>query len=232
MEEKVIDKKESGFPITEDEKKGFANRLSSLLDHRGLNQFAKECGLSEGTIRNILKNAALPRLDNLISMANAAGVTVEWLATGRGAKTYEGTDSQAVSLPTKPKAEVNQEQSYEFKKAVKPIGIHERKAARIIDLMIAHEFIKKDWRAPIESFVYIYNMSADEGLTDYAIVKAILETLIKHFEGALVSISILIDKGQAEPSLADFHTAKLAELRHKLEVLNQGGLNDVGLFDF
>lgn len=44
--------------------------------------FGRRCGVKEATLRNILLGA-MPRADNLFAIADAAGVTVEWLATGK-----------------------------------------------------------------------------------------------------------------------------------------------------
>lgn len=84
-------------PIQESERDSLKDRLLELIGSSSANSFANYVGLSEGTIRNLLKGA-MPRTDNLISIANASGVTVEWLATGRGEKAYsDGLVSGLVS---------------------------------------------------------------------------------------------------------------------------------------
>lgn len=63
-----------------------AERLRELIDqHPSLSAFARMCGVAEGTLRNVLEGA-WPRTDNLIAIAAAGGVTIDWLATGKGVK--------------------------------------------------------------------------------------------------------------------------------------------------
>jgi len=61
---------------------GFTERLRSLIGTGSARAFAHRAGMGDSTFRNIL-NGALPRLDSLLRIANAAGVSVEWLATGK-----------------------------------------------------------------------------------------------------------------------------------------------------
>ncbi|MEQ5835482.1 helix-turn-helix transcriptional regulator [Marinobacter sp. NFXS9] len=61
---------------------GFTERLRSLIEGQSARAFAQKAGMGDSTFRNIL-NGALPRLDSLLRIANAADVSVEWLATGK-----------------------------------------------------------------------------------------------------------------------------------------------------
>jgi lambda repressor-like predicted transcriptional regulator len=63
------------------------DRVLELIGNRSANSYAQEFGLSEGTLRSIL-NGHIPRIDNVVAIAEASGVTVEWLVTGRGPKFY------------------------------------------------------------------------------------------------------------------------------------------------
>jgi len=49
-----------------------------------VNSFADRSDLSEGVLRKYLSGSSLPGLANLIAIAEAADVSIEWLATGRG----------------------------------------------------------------------------------------------------------------------------------------------------
>lgn len=49
-------------------------------------EFGRRCGVGEATLRNIIKSGAWPRTDNLVAIADAGNVNIEWLATGRGPK--------------------------------------------------------------------------------------------------------------------------------------------------
>lgn len=63
-----------------------STRLVEVVGDEPLTSFARRCGVIEGTLRNIIKSGAWPRTDNLIAIADAANVSIEWLATGRGPK--------------------------------------------------------------------------------------------------------------------------------------------------
>lgn len=58
-------------------------QLSKLIGNRELRSFADKAGLSEGTLRNLMKGG-VPRLDSVLKIAEAAGVSIEWLASGEG----------------------------------------------------------------------------------------------------------------------------------------------------
>jgi transcriptional regulator with XRE-family HTH domain len=62
----------------------FKDRLNVALKNEPVNAFANRSGVSEGVLRKYLSGHTLPGLDNLIAIADTAGVNIEWLATGRG----------------------------------------------------------------------------------------------------------------------------------------------------
>lgn len=62
----------------------FPARLRECIGDEPVASFARRCGFSEGLIRAYLKDDKRPGMDKLVRMADAAGVTVDWLATGRG----------------------------------------------------------------------------------------------------------------------------------------------------
>ena len=68
------------------ESDGLGTRFREILGDESVSSFARRCGVGESTLRNIL-NGALPRTDYLVAIANAGGVVVDWLATGRLPKT-------------------------------------------------------------------------------------------------------------------------------------------------
>ncbi len=80
----------------------FSERLKSCIGKRENTSFARKCGVSEGTIRSLVQGQSAPRLDTLLAISNVAGVTVEWLATGRGPKTYESLTEVNESSSVKP----------------------------------------------------------------------------------------------------------------------------------
>ncbi|MDM7462925.1 MAG: helix-turn-helix domain-containing protein [Tepidimonas taiwanensis] len=62
----------------------FPTRLRQCIGDEAVAAFARRCGISEGLIRSYLKAEKQPGMDRLIRIADAAGVSLEWLATGRG----------------------------------------------------------------------------------------------------------------------------------------------------
>lgn len=78
-------------PIPEKESDAFVARLRAVIGDESNSAFARRCNvngssINEGTIRNILAGA-WPRTDNLVAIADAGGVSIDWLATGRLPKT-------------------------------------------------------------------------------------------------------------------------------------------------
>lgn len=64
---------------------GFKERLQSLVNKEpSVNAFAIKCKCTEGALRSYLAGKSLPGLDKLVNIANAADVSVQWLATGEG----------------------------------------------------------------------------------------------------------------------------------------------------
>ena len=70
-----------------------SERLKEALKGRSVRSIAESADVSEGTLRNML-NGGIPKLDSLISIANACQVRFEWLAVGVGTmETAETEDS-------------------------------------------------------------------------------------------------------------------------------------------
>ena len=57
-------------------------RLKEVIGEKPVASFARDCGVGESTLRNILAGA-WPRTDILVSIADCGGVSVDWLAVGR-----------------------------------------------------------------------------------------------------------------------------------------------------
>jgi transcriptional regulator with XRE-family HTH domain len=60
-----------------------SERLALCIGDATVSSFARSCGLPEATIRSYL-DGRKPVFDKLVKIANAAGVTLDWLATGKG----------------------------------------------------------------------------------------------------------------------------------------------------
>ncbi len=61
-------------------------RLQALIGKETVSSFARKCGLAESVLRTYLKDGRMPPLDKALAIAAAAGVSVDWLATGNGAR--------------------------------------------------------------------------------------------------------------------------------------------------
>ena len=61
-----------------------AARLNVLIRPGSVASFAKRCGLAESVLRAYISDGRTPSLDKALAIATAGGVTLDWLATGRG----------------------------------------------------------------------------------------------------------------------------------------------------
>lgn len=73
---------ESYASLLSELKREFPRRLKECIGERSVHSFATACGLSDSLIRKYLAGS-LPGLDKVVIIAREAGVSVEWLATGR-----------------------------------------------------------------------------------------------------------------------------------------------------
>lgn len=78
----------------------FAENLRRALSAKGWTQgdLTAACGITQGTISNYARGKREPTASQLRLLANALGVTMEWLLTGRGAPTIEETISAGEQL--------------------------------------------------------------------------------------------------------------------------------------
>jgi len=60
----------------------FSERLKSIVPAGSGRDFAKRAGIGYSTVHNYLQGVSSPTLENLVSLAKAGNVSVEWLATG------------------------------------------------------------------------------------------------------------------------------------------------------
>lgn len=61
----------------------FSERLKSIVPSGSGRDFAKKAGVGYSTVHNYLQAVSSPTLENLVLLAKAGGVSVEWLATGK-----------------------------------------------------------------------------------------------------------------------------------------------------
>lgn len=60
----------------------FSERLKTVVPSGSGRAFAKKAGIGYSTVHNYLSGVSSPTLENLVALARAADVSVEWLATG------------------------------------------------------------------------------------------------------------------------------------------------------
>lgn len=78
---------DSKVPIPPTETELFGERLRTVLGEDSIRAFAGRCGVSDGLIGAYLRGEKSPGLKHLVALAEAGGVTVDWLATGRPPRT-------------------------------------------------------------------------------------------------------------------------------------------------
>lgn len=94
--------------VESENREAFAKRVSEFTSIRGnLALASRETGASKAAISNWAKGETEPSRDYLVALANVMGVTVEWLATGKGPKgcdetrhqiTYEAQEGEADTM--------------------------------------------------------------------------------------------------------------------------------------
>jgi len=63
-----------------------AARLKAIIGGESVSSFARRSGMAESVLRTYLRDGRMPPLDRALAIAAAAGVSVDWLATGRGVR--------------------------------------------------------------------------------------------------------------------------------------------------
>ena len=62
---------------------GLASRLRFLIGEKPSRNFANQVGVKDSTLRSVLKGTR-PSIDFVVTISDATGASLEWLATGRG----------------------------------------------------------------------------------------------------------------------------------------------------
>jgi len=83
----------SSDPTSDADVGSFAARLQEVIGAGSVREFAIRIGVSEGTLRNLLKGGD-PKLSTVLRIAAEAGVTVDWLTGCQGSTAHE---AEAVS---------------------------------------------------------------------------------------------------------------------------------------
>lgn len=72
----------------------FTERLKSKLPTGSGRAFATKAGIGYSTLHNYLSAVSSPTLENLVLLAKALDVSVEWLATGKGSSDSQVADGE------------------------------------------------------------------------------------------------------------------------------------------
>ncbi len=80
--------------------KEFSERLKHVIAALGTTgrEFSKRAGLGYSTVHNYMHGSSSPTLDNLVLLAKAGNVSIEWLATGQQSS-MGSTDSDVICVP-------------------------------------------------------------------------------------------------------------------------------------
>ncbi|MDM2875769.1 XRE family transcriptional regulator [Citrobacter sp. Cpo040] len=78
----------------------FSERLKHVITALGTTgrEFSTRAGIGYSTVHNYLHGASSPTLDNLVLLAKAGNVSIEWLATGQQSS-MDNTDSDVICVP-------------------------------------------------------------------------------------------------------------------------------------
>ncbi|MFN3375187.1 MAG: helix-turn-helix domain-containing protein [Burkholderiaceae bacterium] len=96
------------------------SRIRESIAEEPVAAFARRCDIGESLIRKYLAGSE-PSATNLVKIADAAGVSLDWLATGRGPKRREYTEKTPQNQTLAPLAS----------------GPHARRWQKIIELVEA-----------------------------------------------------------------------------------------------
>jgi phage repressor protein C with HTH and peptisase S24 domain len=98
MKKKQEEEKSNDVSFLDNGKETFTSRLQEAIGTKSVRMFAAAVDLSEGALRKYLKGTSLPQIDKACLIANEAGVSLDWLITGKGFKHPETkTKNQSVS---------------------------------------------------------------------------------------------------------------------------------------
>ncbi len=62
----------------------FGERLKTVIGKQSVASFARDCGVSEASMRKYLKTDTVPGIDSVAMIATCTGRSLTWLITGEG----------------------------------------------------------------------------------------------------------------------------------------------------
>lgn len=98
----ALDKTRGRHSIQKEEL-NLSERIRQTIGDESVASFSRRCNIGDSTLRKYL-DGALPNSINLVAIADAANVNIEWLAAGRGPK-QRGAASIPTIAPAPPQVE-------------------------------------------------------------------------------------------------------------------------------
>lgn len=96
----TVDREDPATPGTSDTPAStFPARLADVIGNSSVRAFARRASVSDTFLRQCLAGRTEPTRTKLLAIAEAGGVSVEWLATGQGTRTYGAAASVEVREP-------------------------------------------------------------------------------------------------------------------------------------
>lgn len=83
------------------------SRLKEVLGDESVSSFSRRCGFRESVFRGYLVEGKKPGLEYLVAIADAGGVTIDWLATGRLPRTRQELRAALQESPAQAPAGIN-----------------------------------------------------------------------------------------------------------------------------
>lgn len=104
---KTSDSNNSALPILNQESEALGARIKEAIGNESIRSFSRRCSISNSLLSAYTRGEKSPGSENLAAIAQAAGVTTDWLATGKGPKTRaEARALEAAAEPAPGEAEL------------------------------------------------------------------------------------------------------------------------------
>lgn len=84
--EKKVKESTSDSAFISDQENKVGQRIKDAVGDEPVKAFARRCGIPDSSLRDYIADRKKPGIDALIAITASTGVTVDWLATGKGIK--------------------------------------------------------------------------------------------------------------------------------------------------
>ena len=136
----------------------FASRLIEAVGQQSARSVAAKCGMSDTVLRKYLNGESTPNVERLVAISEVLGVTVEWLATGKGYKTYEKID-----LPSRYSSVREPTASYQTENSSSAL-ITSAIANKLIEVAIEQGLFSRKNEWVIKDFIEMYNSVCNKNM--------------------------------------------------------------------